>query len=185
MKAAALAAWYAQRDLDDGCNTLATALAETRKIKPGEIWHEMRLSVDANRPRAARAAASMLGAATAAAIGEVLDQPARFLKKRLVEPSGQRQELATLALMRLAGTDPDAAAAELEAGWSRLLDNEGAALAWSSVGRQWALRLQDRAFDAYQQAWRRQRDHGHAPTWSDETLAWAVRAALRSAKPRP
>jgi soluble lytic murein transglycosylase len=183
VKAAALAAWYAQRDLDDGCNTLATALAEARKIKPGEIWHELRLSVDANRPRAARAAAPLLGAATAAAIGEVLDQPARFLKRRLLEPSGQRQELATLALMRLAGTDPDAAAAELEAGWARLLDNEGAALAWASVGRQWALRMQDRAFDAYQQAWRRQREHGHAPTWSDETLAWSVRAALRSARP--
>ncbi|MFT3817946.1 MAG: transglycosylase SLT domain-containing protein [Rubrivivax sp.] len=183
VKAAALATWYAQRDLDDGCNALATALAEARKLKAGEIWHEMRLSVDANRPRAARAAAALLGPSTAAAIGEVLDQPARFLKRRLVEPSGQRQELAVLALMRLAASDPDAAQAALEAGWSRWLDDDDAALAWATIGRALAQRLSDRAYDAYQQAWRRQRDEGSAPRWSDDTLAWNVRAALRSPRP--
>ena len=183
VKAQALAAWYAQRDLDDGCNALASALAEARKLKPGEIWHEMRLSVDANRPRAARAAAALLGPSTAAAIGEVLDQPARFLKRRLIEPSGQRQELALLALMRLAAADPDAAQAELQAGWSRWLDDDDAALAWATLGRALAQRLDDRAYDAYQQAWRRQREEGSAPRWSDETLAWNVRAALRSPRP--
>jgi soluble lytic murein transglycosylase len=180
VKPAALAAWYAQRDLDEGCNALATALAESRKLRPGEIWHEMRLSVDANRPRAARAAAALLGPSTAAAMAEVLEQPARFLKRRLVEPSGQHKELAVLALMRLAASDPDAAQAELEAGWSRWLDDDDAALAWATIARALAQRLNDRADDAYQQAWRRQREQGGAPRWSDETLAWNVRAALRS-----
>ncbi|MCA0240579.1 MAG: lytic transglycosylase domain-containing protein [Proteobacteria bacterium] len=183
VKAAALAAWYAQRELDDGCNALATALAEAHKLKAGEIWHEMRLSVDANRLRAARAAAALLGPSTATAIGEVLDQPARFLKRHLVEPSGQHQELAVLALMRLAAGDPDAAQAELASGWSRWLDDDDAALAWATIGRALAQRLDDRAYDAYQQAWRRQREQGSAPRWSDDTLAWNVRAALRSPRP--
>ena len=182
VKAAARTAWYAQRDLDDGCQQLASALAESRKLNPGEIWRELRLSTESNRPRAARAAAALLGQATAKSVAELLDQPARFLKRRLVEPSGQHQELAVLALIRLAQTEPDDAAAELEAAWARLLDHDQAAAAWASVGRQAAQRLQDRAFEHFQQAWKRQREQGHAPRWSDDTLAWSVRASLRVAR---
>ena len=180
--AAALAAWYGQRDLDDGCHQLASALAEARKIDAADIWRELRLSVEANRPRAARAAATLLGPAVSKAMTEVLDQPARFLKHRVPDPGRQRKELALVALMRLAQSDADEAAAALDAGWSKLLDDEQAALAWASVGRQAAQRLSERAHDHYLMAWHRQRDHGHLPAWSDDTLAWGVRAALRGAR---
>jgi soluble lytic murein transglycosylase len=180
VKAAALAAWHAQRDLDDGCQLLARTLADAKRLAAGDIWHELRLSVEANRPRAARASAALIGPTTAKAVDEVLDQPARVLKRRLVDPSGQRQELATLAFIRLAQTDLDEAVQALQAGWSRDLPDELAAMAWAAVGRQAALRLQERAHDFYQLAWQRQRDHGHAPRWSDDTLAWSVRAALRA-----
>jgi soluble lytic murein transglycosylase len=180
VKAPALAAWHAQRDLDDGCQLLARTLAEARKVSAGEIWQEMRLSVEANRPRAVRAAAALLGPSSAKAVDEVLEQPSRVLQRRLLEPTGQRQELATLALMRLAATDPDAAVQALEAGWSTALADEQAAQAWASVGRQAALRLQERAHDFYRLAWQRQREHGHPPRWSEDTLAWGVRAALRA-----
>ncbi len=182
VKAAALAAWYAQRDLDDGCQLLAGALADARKFSPGEIWREVRLSVENNRPRAAKAAAALISASVAQSVTDLLEQPARFLKRRPIETGGQHRELALLALMRLAASDADAAVAELESGWSRLLDDEQAALAWASVGKQAALRLNERAHDFYQQAWKRQRDHRHPPPWSDETLAWGVRAALRGAR---
>ena len=182
VKEAALAAWYAQRDADDGCSLLATTLAEARRLRPGEIWHEARLSVDANRPRAARLAAGLVGHASAQAMGEVLEHPARFLKRRLIEPSALQQELATLALLRLASTEPETAASELAGAWGRALDDEQAAFAWASVGRQAALRLNERAHEFYQQAWRRQRAHGHAPRWADDTLAWSVRAALRTSR---
>ena len=182
VKAAALAAWYAQRDLDDGCHQLASALTEARKIDAVDIWHELRLSVDANRPRAARAAAALLGPAVSKAITEVLDQPARFLKHRVPDPGRQRKELAVLALMRLAQSDAEEAASVLDAGWSKALDDDQAALAWASVGRQAAQRLSERAHEHYLLAWQRQRDHGQPPAWSDDTLAWGVRAALRGAR---
>ncbi len=183
VKAQALAAWYAQRDLDEGCQLLSLGLAEARQLSPGDIWQELRLSIDANRPRAARAAAALLGPSTAQGVGELLDQPARLLKRRLTEPSGQQQELALLALMRLAASDPDAAATELEAGWARRLDNEQAAFAWASIGRQQALRLNDRAYDSYRLAWKHQREHSRdKPRWSDEAFAWGARAALRAPK---
>ena len=183
VKTAALALWYAQRDADDGCTLLARTLADARRLSAGDIWHELRLSVEGNRPRAARAAAALVGPATAKAVDELLDQPARVLQRRIGEPTGQRQELATLALMRLASTDLDAAVQALESGWSRDLTDELAAFAWAAVGRVAAQRLQDRAHDLYQQAWRRQREHGHPPRWSDDTLAWGVRAALRTPRP--
>ncbi len=182
VKAAALAAWYAQRDLDDGCQLLAATLADARKLSPGEIWREVRLSVEANRPRAAKAAAALLGDATAKAVAELYEQPARWLKQRPLESGPRQQELAVLALIRLAASDADAAAAELEAGWARRLDNEQAAQAWAGVGRHAAQRLQDRAYEFYQLAWKRQREHGQPPRWSDDTLAWGARAALRSAR---
>jgi len=180
VRAQAVAAWHAQRDLDDGCHLLAGTLAEARKLSVGEIWHEVRLSVEANRPRAARAAAAMLGQATAQSVGELLDQPARLLKRRIAEPSAQHKELVVLALLRLASNDADAAASELAAGWARALDDDQAAYAWAYIGRQSAQRLQDGAHDLYQQAWKLQRSHGHPPRWSDDTLAWGVRAALRA-----
>ena len=182
VKAAALAAWYAQRDLDDGCHLLASTLAEARKLDAAEIWREVRLSVEAQRPRAARAAAALLGPMAAKAVGDVLDQPTRFLKQRASETSPQRKELALLAVIRLATTDVDEAASALESGWSKVLSDEQAALAWASLGRQAAQRLNERAHDFYQQAWQRQRDHGTLPAWSDDTLAWGVRAALRGAR---
>jgi hypothetical protein len=180
VRAQAVAAWHAQRDLDDGCHLLAGTLAEARKLSAGDIWHEMRLSVEANRPRAARAAAALLGQATAQSVGELLDQPARLLKRRIAEPSAQHKELVVLALLRLASTDADAAANELAAGWARALDDDQAAYAWAFVARQAAQRLQDGAHELYQQAWKLQRSHGHPPRWSDDTLAWGVRAALRA-----
>jgi soluble lytic murein transglycosylase len=183
VKAPALAAWYAQRDQDEGCQLLASTLAEARLISPDDIWRELRLSVEANRLRAARAAAALLSASTAKAVADVLEQPARFLKHRELDPNRSRQELAVLALMRLARTDPEAAATALERDWATRLDDELAAAAWAHVGRQAAVRLQDRAYDYYLQAWTRQGKHGHAPVWSQDTLEWSVRAALRSSRP--
>ena len=45
VRVAALAAWYAQKELDDGCALLAGTLAEARVIGADDIWHEVRLSV--------------------------------------------------------------------------------------------------------------------------------------------
>lgn len=181
VKDKALAAWHAQRDLDDGCHLLASTLADARIVGAADIWQELRLSVEANRPRAARAAAALLGPSVAKAVAELLEQPARWLRQRHDEGAAQQRELALLALLRLAASDTEAAAAELESGWARRLDAAQAAQAWAGVGRQAALKLSEQAFDHYQEAWKQQGRSGQAPRWSDETLAWSVRAALRGA----
>jgi len=181
---AAREAWYAQRELDDGCNLLATTLVKAQQFGADDVWREARLSVEGNRPRPAQAAVALIGADAAKGAAEVLENPARWLKsapqRSPGDPSPTQLELATLAVMRLAASDPDAAAALLAGPWARALHAERAAAAWAAVGRQAALKLMPEAAGWYQRAFAAQRASSEPPTWSDDTLAWAVRAALRS-----
>jgi soluble lytic murein transglycosylase len=180
---AARSAWFAQRDLDDGCNLMASMLFAAGGLSANDAWQEARLSIEANRPRAARAAAAFVSPAAGAAVGELAENPARWLARKPVREGGHSAELATLALLRLAGSDPQAAAAQLQDRWQTALPPALAALAWAGTAKQAALRLMPEATAFYQQAWalRRQATASQldAAPWSDEMLAWQVRAALR------
>lgn len=178
VKARALAAWYAQKDVDDGCALLANTLADAKLLGADEIWQEARLSIENNRPRAARTAAALIGPSAALAVAELADNPARFLAKGSPSP-----ELATLALMRMAANDADAAAGQLEQGWARRLPPALAAQAWAAVGRQSAMKLSPDALERYQRAFKAA--PRTALNWSDDTLGWAVRAALRAPASTP
>ena len=79
VRAAAREHWYAQREADEGCLWLARTLFEARQFGAADVWQEVRLSAEFNRPRSARAAAALLGADVARAVDQVLDNPARWL----------------------------------------------------------------------------------------------------------
>ncbi len=188
VREAARAAWFAQRELDDGCNLLASTLVQARQLKPDDVWQKMRLSVEGNRPRAARAAAALIETNTASVIStlnELLDQPQRTLQKlddHVLTPA--RAELALLALMRMAANDADYVAGQLAGTWANRLAADKLALAWASAGKQAAMKSAPEATEHYAQGWKAL--GGKAPSgahlWSDETLAWCVRAALRSTR---
>jgi soluble lytic murein transglycosylase len=182
---AARAAWFAQRDSDDGCSLLAGTLFGARQLEVADVWQKTRLAVEANRPSAAVAAATLLGDEAAAAAREALNQPERWLEQTAKRPgtTPTRQQVATLALMRIAANEPEAAALRLDKDWARALTPEMSAAAWGAIGRQAALKLMPEAVSYYQQAFAAQRRSSQPPAWSDDTLAWAVRAALRSARP--
>ncbi len=180
---AARAAWYAQRELDDGCHLLAKTLREARKFSDADLWHEARLSVEANRPRAARAAVALVGPGLESALNELLDNPQRYLSRRPQPSSVNAHELDLLALMKLAASDPDAAAALLESKWEQDLPVAQAATAWAHVAKQSALKLQPGAIDHVRKAWQlwdNAARPGTAPAWGDDLLAWHARAALRA-----
>ncbi len=180
VREAARSAWFAQRDLDDGCNLLASTLFAAGQLTENDAWQEARTSIENNRPRAARAAAGFVSPAAASAVAELSDNPARFLARAPSEPSA---ELATLALLRLAGTDPQAAAAQLQERWQTALPKQLAALAWAGIGKQAAQKLMPEAVSYYQRAWALLRDVPAAKRdlapWSDDMLGWQVRSALR------
>ena len=185
VREAARTAWFTQRDNDDGCQLLASTLVAAQQLAAADVWQEARLSVEFNRPRAAVAAVTLLGLELGKAAAVALDQPARWLERAAAHGSGgpAQPQLATLALMRLAASEPASAAVLLDASWDRTLPAELVAAAWGAVGRQSALKLQPEAVGHCQRALAAQRRSAQPPAWSDDTLAWAVRAALRSAAP--
>jgi soluble lytic murein transglycosylase len=171
---AARSAWLAQRELGDGCNLLATTLFDAGRLKPDDAWQAARLAAEFGRPRVARAAAALVSPIDAKAVVELFDNPARYLARKPAH-----DELALLALMRLAAADPAAAATQLQDAWQRRLPPAQAALAWASAGKQAALKQQPEAVEHYRRAWRLLRKDT-PPAWSDDMLAWQVRAALRA-----
>jgi soluble lytic murein transglycosylase len=190
VRASARTTWAAQKELDDGCALLGRTLVEARVLTSDDVWQVARLAVEAGRPRTARAAVLLVLPQHAQLLADVMDKPARFLERR--PPMGrtlgraEAAELSLLALMRLAASDPEAAAARLDAGGSQALPLtlplSMTATAWAFVARHAAVKQQPLATDHARRAWQQWEaasKPGTPPPWSDDLLAWQVRAALR------
>jgi soluble lytic murein transglycosylase len=173
-------AWLAQRDGDDGCQLLASTLFDAKLLGTADVWLKLRLSVEAQRPRAIKQAAALLGRPVELALADILDKPDRYLTRKAHTGNRTQAELTTLALMRVAASDPQQAAELLRSRWERQLPNDLAAWSWGQVGRLAAFRLQAEASDYFERALKLHGKNPRHPEWSDDTLAWGVRAALRS-----
>lgn len=175
----ARAAWFAQKDGDDGCQQLASALVDAGIFKPDTLWAKARLATEQSRPRAARQAVALLGTKLLdQKLAELQDNAGRYLTRKARTSPRAEAELTTLALARVAANDPDQAADLLRDKWRRL-PNDLQAWLWVQIGRQQALRLQDDAPAAFERAEKLAPDL----PWSDDALAWAARAALRAKSP--
>ncbi len=180
VRAAALPVWQTLRDADDGCALLGRTGVEARVFNPADAWQAARLAVEGNRPRTARNAAALAHPAAAEAVTELFRDPARFLNHPATV--GLQRELAVLGLMRLAAVEAEGAAAQLENTWQRQLSPSQAAAAWAHVAKQAALKQQPLAAAYAERAWKLRAQAartGHESEWSDDLLAWHVRAALR------
>jgi len=175
----ARAAWMAQKDGDDGCQLLASTMVDAGQFKPDTLWAKARLATEQGRPRAARQAVALLASpALDQKLAELQDNAGRYLTRKGRTSPRHDAELTALALARVAAADPDQAGDLLTDKWARL-PAELRAWLWAQVGRQSALRLQDDALAAFERA------DKLAPelAWSDDTLAWQARAALRGKQP--
>ncbi len=179
----ARAAWWAQRDLDDGCNLMARTLFETKVLTADDAWQEARLSMEANRPRAVRAAVALVSAPAAEAVAQIIDNPARYLNRKGAGEGRHGHELLLLALMRAAANDPEYAAGVLSSNQTHVLPMALAATAWAHVGRQAALKQMPQAAGWAREAWKlwdAAHKPGQQPPWSEDLVAWHARAALRA-----
>ena len=185
VREAAVAAWLAQKDADDGCAFLAATLAEAKQLAPADIWKKVRLSIEANRPRAARQAAGLISDAVGAAMAEIVASPARYLAKKAGAANRADAELTTVALARLAverqriggkparrplGARPAGRPGVVRLGQRRPPDRDQAAA---------------EASDQFLRAARLLAKTGREIELSDDTLAWKARAALRADNGRP
>jgi soluble lytic murein transglycosylase len=165
--------WLAQKEPEDACTALVERLLDTRQLPAATVWQRARVAAEFNRPAVANQAVSLLNPEWTPTLAKVLEQPARYLDDKLTAVRPRTREIVTLALIRLAATDPDEARAQLErARWQVQLTQEEKSWVWGVVGKTAAQRLQPDAA-----AWfaRGRPEHMHP-----DHLAWWARAALRS-----
>ncbi|TSA11959.1 MAG: lytic transglycosylase domain-containing protein, partial [Comamonadaceae bacterium] len=159
--------WYGQKEMDDGCAYGAAQLYAAKLLSDTDVWHKARLAMEANRPKAAKAAAAMISSAAAAPIDEISSNATRYLAKRVLAIRRVAREAVVLALIRMAASDPDAAASVLENHWSVHLSAEQRSWAWGVIGKQAAQRLSAHASEYFAKAVDADLD--------DEHLGWKVR----------
>ncbi|MGV0962097.1 MAG: transglycosylase SLT domain-containing protein [Limnohabitans sp.] len=164
--------WYSLREADDGCTYVAEHLHSGQQINGVDLWRKARIAMDANRPRPAQAAVDIEAPRLSEQVALIHADPAKYLDKRIIAITRNRKELAVLALIRLAASDPDKAANLLDHHWGILLSAEERNWTWAAIGKQAAQRLQDNA-SVYFANVRKDSD------LNDDLLGWKVRAALR------
>ena len=171
-------AWLTQREGDEGCQALASTFVDAKIFSQADVWLKLRLSVEAQKPRAVKLAASLLGKPVEQAVAEIQDKAGKYLARKGKSGNARDDALTTLALMRVAAADPDQAESLLKSKWQKALPPELAAWVWTQAARQAAMRLDPRAADLFDKALEVHAKPG-APEWSADTLAWMTRAALR------
>ena len=165
--------WYAQRDADDGCTHAAGELYSAKKLNALDIWRKARLGTEGNRARAVRTAVEIVAPDALPDLKSVLDAPSKFLLSKATARGKMRQELVLLALIKLAGSDPDGAAYQLDSKWGVHLSPEERNWAWGAIGKSAALKLSDEAPGYFAKVTK-------DADLTDDMLGWKVRAALRA-----
>jgi soluble lytic murein transglycosylase len=163
---------------------MATTLYEAKVFTPANAWRKARMAIDVGRPRAARLAVLLVNPAAAKSLDDVLDSPARYLARGATAIGRANAELTTLALMRMASNDPDAAAGLLGDRWERLLPADLSAWTWGVIGKQAAQKLQPNAADYFLRASTlAARANRHRMAGRDAWLEGARRTARRQRPP--
>ena len=165
--------WYALRDADDGCTHAASEFYSAKKLTDLDIWRKARLGVEANRARVVRNAVEITAPDALPQLKELMDAPSKYLLGRATARGKMRQELVLLALIKLAGSDPDGAAFQLDSKWGVHLSAEERNWAWGVIGKSAALKLSNDA-PAYFAKVTKDSD------LTEDMLGWKVRAALRA-----
>lgn len=169
--------WMAARDDDDGCTFAAGQLLAApvagQKLTRADAWHKARESIERNRFKAAAAAVAMVSPESLPQLSQLQASPTKFLRSKVVAASRVRKELVGLALIKLATSDIEQAAAQLDNKWAVQLSPEERDWIWGVIARRAAQRLQPEAHGYFAKV-------EHDKYLSDELLEWKVRAALRA-----
>lgn len=171
--------WLSLRENEDGCTTAASRLIGEKhfpqRLTQTDAWRKARQAVEANRPRAAAAAIEIINPDGVPLLHELFASPARFLGSKVFAASRLRREMVGLALIRMATSDVEGAASQLEHKWAVQLSPEERDWLWGVIGRQAAQRLMPEANAYFAKVGRDQH-------LNDDLLGWKVRAALRAGR---
>lgn len=163
--------WLLQRDADDGCATAAQAFLDSGHLTDETVWRRARLAMETNRQSVVRQAVAMLDPDWVPEVESIARDPAAYLDEKITALRPRTREMVTLAVIRLASSDPAAAAETLlRKRWVTQLTREERSWAWGVVGKRAAQRRMPESLAYFAHA-----IDGHLV---DDHLAWKARAGL-------
>ncbi len=167
--------WWGQKEADDACGGLATQLAKDKKLSAHSVWVRARLGMENDRLRVATQAVAALDTDYVKTVNTIYSSPAKYLNDKVTALRPQTREFVSLALIRLAYSDPESAAAEVDKlRWKAQLTQEERSWIWGVIGKRAAQRLSDEAPAYFAK--------GQFSQMHDDHLVWAARAALRGGR---
>jgi soluble lytic murein transglycosylase len=171
--------WFSLLDMPDSCMPLMERLIVDKRLDNDDAWQRMRRLLEANKLREVKRFARYLPLGQAPVpktLDAIADKPARYLVKQPANFAATRlgREMALFAIVRMAKSDPDAAATQWQ-DIERAFAPGERSYAWGQLAWQAALRHRPEALSWYDRA-----AQGSPVQLSDEQLAWKVRAALRT-----
>jgi soluble lytic murein transglycosylase len=165
--------WLSQREPEEGCSSAAQQLLKAERLPAQTVWQRVRLAFEYDRPLVARQAIGLLNAEWVGQINAIYANPSRYLAGKITAFLPHSKELITLALIRLAGSDLQAAAVEVnKLRWQIQLTQEELSWIWGVIGARAARQQTGTAMDYFAQ--------GNPAFMHGEHLVWQARAALRT-----
>ena len=165
--------WQAQREADEGCATAAKAFVDSGHMAPEPVWQRARLAMETGRIRAVTQAVALLDPDAVAMANAIHTNPAKYLDEKITAIRPRTKELVTLAIIKLADNNPEAAALEMDhTRWKAQLTQEERSWLWGVIGKRAAQKLQDNALVYFA--------NGQDRLMHSDHLAWKARAGLRA-----
>jgi len=165
--------WMSLKDTDEGCAAAAEQLVKDHSAMPDGVWQRARLGFENDKLRITAQAVGIVKDGLVKAVGDIYANPAKYLNDKLTALRPQTRELVSLAIIRLAYLDPEAAAVEVNhLRWKAQLTQEERSWIWGVIGKRAALKLSGDAVGYFAK--------GNFNQMHEDHLAWAVRAALRA-----
>jgi soluble lytic murein transglycosylase len=165
--------WLAQREPDEGCAAAAAHLLKQEKLTATAIWQRARLGFEFDKPRIAMQAVGLINPDLVFSLNAIYQKPENYLDEKFFALRPRTKELVTLALVRLASSNFEAAATEIDKlRWRAQLTLEERSWIWGVIGKRAARSLSDKALGYYAQGQETQMHSDH--------LIWRARAALRA-----
>jgi soluble lytic murein transglycosylase len=175
VKADVLQTWMSLKDADEGCAAAAEQLVKDHAVKPDLVWPRARLGFENDRLRITTQAVGIVKDGLVKTVSDIYANPSKYLNDKLTALRPQTRELVSLAIIRLAYLNPDAAAAEVNhLRWKAQLTQEERNWIWGVIGKRAALKQSNDAVGYFAQ--------GDFNQMHEDHLAWAVRAALRAGR---
>ncbi len=170
--------WLEPRELPEGCAKLADTMWKRGRLSITDVWRRVRVLFESGHITAAKTALGYLPKSEAPderSLAEAARQPKRLLARLpgTLEHRATR-EVAVLAGVRYAKSNPDAMAAALEGAFGERLPEREQKYLWGRVAHEGAMVHHERALRWYARAGDTKLD--------DEQLGWKARAALRRAR---